>query len=107
MESFFRCCSQFTEVEIRDLLLRRYSGNVEDIDVETLVELCEYAKEKEEEDRLRAEWNAVYPFMAMKWLKYMPFHEYVDARTGRNVDLRPAEEIIAEIEELHRRKEED
>lgn len=76
-----------------------------DLDVVSLAELCEYAKKAEEEDRLRAEWNAVYPYMAMKMLKYMPFNEYVDVRTGRNADWRPASEIMAEIEELHRKEE--
>jgi hypothetical protein len=35
--------------------------------------------------------------------KYMTFEDYYDKATGRNIDLRPTEEILAEIEAAHSR----
>lgn len=34
-------------------------------------------------------------------LKYIPFEEFYDTLTGKNIDLRSNEEIIAEIESIH------
>lgn len=65
-------------------------------------DFVEYANEKEKEERYKAEWNALYPFMISKLIKYVSFKEYVEICTGANIDTRPADEIIAEIEELHR-----
>jgi len=64
-------------------------------------ELAVVASKNMEEERLRAQWTALLPFMAIKWLKWMPFEEYVDGCTGRNIDTRPKEEIIDEILKLH------
>lgn len=69
-----------------------------------ICEFYEFAKEAMEHERIeihRAQWNALYPFMVMKRLKYFSFKDYYDMCLGRNVDMRPAEDIIAEIEELH------
>ena len=33
--------------------------------------------------------------------KYISFENYVEQCTGKNIDLRPAEDIIAELEEMH------
>lgn len=74
----------------------------DDMDLTEFCELCEYIQNKDRDDRLRDEWHSVLPYMLMKQLKFMSFDEYKDARTGANIDMRPADEIIAEIEELHR-----
>lgn len=58
----------------------------------------------EEENHLRQQWVALLPVMQMGYCKYMSFEEYCDKATGKNIDTRPAEEIIAELEELHGRK---
>lgn len=58
---------------------------------------------KQKEEELKEEWLSIYPFMCMKMLKFMSFKDYSEQRQGKNIDLRPAEEIIKEIEELHRK----
>ena len=57
--------------------------------------------EKEQEERLHSQWVTMLPKMSTKELKYVSFNEYVDQCTGRNIDTRTSEEIIAELEELH------
>lgn len=65
------------------------------------MEFCSRAVEQQNMEIYRAQYNALLPYMYLQYLKFMPFNEYVDRITGRNIDLRPAEEIIAEIEALH------
>lgn len=63
--------------------------------------LC--AKEEERREQVRNQWTAMLPWMSMKYLKYMPFEEYYEKCSGANIDMRSTEEIIADIEETHRR----
>lgn len=74
------------------------------MDVEEFAEFCEIAVEKDKEDRIREEWVAQLPFMSLQMLQYQSFNDYKDNRLGKNIDTRPAEEIIKEIEELHRKE---
>lgn len=73
------------------------------MDVETFIEMLEIAMEKEQEELAHRQWSAMLPFMSLGMLEYVSFHEYFEKLSGKNVDLRPASEIIAEIEELHQK----
>ena len=55
------------------------------------------AQEKERDDRLFAQWVVQLPLMATEE-QYTSFEVYRDRMTGANIDTRPAEVIIAEIE---------
>lgn len=33
----------------------------------------------------------------------MPFHEYLEQATGKNIDMRPTAEILRELDELERK----
>lgn len=103
MGKFFQVIGGFDQVGLTDLLLRRYHdmNYVLSLPFSDFCELAIVASKNMEEERLRAQWNALLPFMAIKWLKWMPFDEYVDGCTGRNIDTRPKEEIIDEILKLH------
>lgn len=46
------------------------------------------------------QWCGMLPSL----VKYMSFDEFYDQMTGANIDLRPTEEIIKELEELHHGK---
>lgn len=70
------------------------------MDLFEFIELVNLAREKEREEKLFRQWCCMLPSMN----KYIAFDEFVDLMTGRNIDMRPAEEIIAEIEELHAKK---
>lgn len=73
------------------------------MDVETFIEMVEIALEKEQEELAHRQWSAMLPFMSLGVLENISFREYFEKLSGKNVDLRPASEIIAEIEELHQK----
>lgn len=104
MEKFFRKVGRLpSECELIDKLLKRY-GNLEVVmtmDMDTFLELLRLILEKEKEERAYQQWCAMLPFMSLSMLEYVPFEEYADRLTGKNIDLRPREDIIREIEELH------
>ena len=62
------------------------------------------AHEEAVRGRIRDEWVALLPWMQSGQLKLIQFDDYYDQRTGRNIDARPASEIIAELEQLHGRR---
>ena len=68
-----------------------------------LAELLNIAKEKEKEKCLRDEYNSIYPLMLMKIIKHVSFKEYYDMCTMANIDMRPADEILNEIEEAEKK----
>lgn len=69
--------------------------------IEESIPLFAYALDKEAEDRIFAQWVLHLPLMSLKMLKYSSFEEYKNLLTGKEVDQRSNEQIIAEIEELH------
>ena len=73
------------------------------MDPDTFIEMIEIALEKEREERAHKQWSAMLPFMSLGMLEYISFEEYIEKLSGKNVDMRPASEIIAEIEELHQK----
>lgn len=77
------------------------------MEVDEFLEFVQIATEKEVEDRLYQEWLTLYPRMATKEFKFMSFAEYKEKSQGKNIDKRPAGEIIAEIEEAHRKMREE
>ncbi len=68
---------------------------------EDLCDLIVVASEKIQEEQIRAQWVAMLPFMAIQWLEWKPFQEYLESCTGATVDRRPIEEIEKEIAALH------
>lgn len=107
MAGFFQVGISFSSVEqIEELILRRYHdiNYILSMSPSRFLRFLHTAIEKEKEETYFSEWINLYPHMAMGLIKFISFNEYVDARTGRNIDMRPTEEIIAEIEELHRKK---
>lgn len=70
--------------------------------VEKFADFIILAMEQERKEQVRNQWTAMLPYMSIGYLKYMSFDDYYNKCTGSNIDLRPTEEIIAEIEEAHR-----
>lgn len=81
-------------------MLQRY-GNIPQMCAGDFVELACLALDKAAEDNARAEWLAVYPYMCIGYLKIVKWEDYKNRRLGLELDMRPADEIIAEIEALH------
>lgn len=67
-----------------------------------LAGLSDKIKEENERDRLREEWLVQLPYMALKLLKNTSFEDYAALRMSGNIDTRPTEEILAEVEEVRR-----
>ena len=101
LEGFFQGCISNSGVEVEELILRRYHdiSYIMQMDAVDFIEFVRLAKEKELEEKIRMQWVVQLPFMGEN---YISFKEYFDKVTGRNVDLRSAEEIIKDIEEAHK-----
>ena len=85
-----------------DLLLTRY-GSLQDIlqmDIDTAIELIRMAFQKREEDRAFQLYAAIYPNFDKKTFK--KFSEFYKVQTGP-ISTRPAEDIMAEAEEIMRK----
>ncbi len=100
MEKFFSTCGATDETELTDLLLRRYHTIefIENMDLNSFCSFVKLAKKKDFEERLYMQWCGMLP----RFEEYMSWNEFYDKMTGANIDLRPANEIISEIERLHK-----
>ena len=58
------------------------------------------AVEEEAKERYRQEWLSLLPVMVFA-KHYMTFEEYYETCTGKNIDTRPVDEIIEEIDRKH------
>lgn len=74
------------------------------MDIPDFLDFMICAREQERKEIARSQWVFHLPFMSMGWMKYVPFEEYYEKISGKNVDLRPAEEILKEIEDLHKKR---
>ena len=102
MEEFFYISSRLDEVKLKDLLLRRYHqiDFIKEMELEDALELINLALEDELRKEKRQEWLHLLPLMITAD-KYMDFESYYDKVTGRGIDLRSTEDIIAEIDAKH------
>ena len=102
MEEFFLLGCQVDEVKLIDLVLRRYHtlDVLEVLSLEQFVKLVLMALEEESKEKYRAEWLSLLPCMIFT-NHYMTFEQYYETVTGANIDMRPAEEIMAEIDRKH------
>lgn len=83
------------------MLLHRY-GSVDyvySLDIVIGVELIIKAMEEERDERIFRQWTAQLPVMAMTG-EVIDFEQYKERVTGANIDRRPTEEILKELDEL-------
>jgi len=81
--------------------LRRYGGGAAlllDMDADKGLAVYECADKLNKRERVKHEWDALLPFMHRGDIKVVQFDEYYDERTGANVDWRPADVIMAELD---------
>ena len=71
-----------------------------DLDVVWLYRMNRKAKEEIEKEQIRAQWTAMLQMMSANILKYMTWEDYYDQASGRDIDLRPASEILAEVQQI-------
>lgn len=69
--------------------------------METGLALIAKALEMERDERIRQQWVAQLPVMAISG-KSISFADYKDKVTGANIDRRSTAEILAELEDIER-----
>lgn len=62
------------------------------------------AQEEERNERVRKEWVALLPWMQTGQLKLVQWEEYRRQRLGLDIDRRPTDVIIADLEKKMGRK---
>ena len=73
--------------------------------METGTALIIKAMQEEHRERIRRQWIALLPVMYTTGV-CIGFEEYYDDVTGRNIDTRPTEVILQELDEVERQFEE-
>lgn len=84
-------------------MLHRYGdvGYIMNLDVEIGIRLICKAKEKDRDDRIFAQWAAQLPVMALSG-NTVSFQDYKDFLTGANIDVRPTEVLLKEVNEIEK-----
>lgn len=99
---FFLISCQINEIELKELLLRRYHSLCLDMETEEFIEFVNLAIENEKKDKAEKLYLALIPTIT-KYKKFMTFEEFYSIVSGENWDFRPAEEILKESEEIEKR----
>ena len=103
VEGFFLIGCQINEIEIKELLLRRYHSLnfIKEMGFDEFIEFLKLAIENEKKAIIERQYLALLPLLVQSG-KYMTFEKFYEQMTGANIDWRPAEDIIREIDEKHR-----
>lgn len=101
MEGVFYTGSKIDEIEIKELLLRRYNDYhvLMEMELSEFIRFIKFAIEKEQDEKLYFRWCIELPYME----EPCTYNNYKDILTGRNIDKRPEAEIIADIMQAHER----
>lgn len=103
MEEFFLIGSQVNEIEIKELLLRRYGRyDFPDMKFEEFIDFIVLAITMDRQDKVREEYLVLLP-MLIKGGHYMTFDKFYEEATGSNIDWRPSEDILKEAEQIQER----
>ena len=103
MEKFFLIGCQVDEIELKELLLRRYGRfDFNEMKLDEFVEFVALAITNDRKDKIREEYFAWLPIL-IRIGHYMTFDQFYDERTGANIDWRPIDEIMKEVEEIQER----
>lgn len=77
--------------------------DIKNVPVSEMVRLVRLANNKEQDRLIREQWLMLLPLMQMNWIKYISLEDYKVKVSGGDIDMRPAEEIIAEVAEIRRK----
>lgn len=100
MEGFFQAGSFLDEIEVKELLLHRYS-NIEYIlsmDLYEGILFYNKAKEKDTEDKLFSMWVQLYPRMNKD--SFVSWGDYYTQCTKKSITNKSNEDILKESEEI-------
>lgn len=102
MEEFFLINCQVDDVELKELLLRRYHSLCLDMETGDFIRFVNLAIENEKKDKAERLYLALIPTI-MRNGKFITFEHFYQEVSGGNWDFRSSEEILAESEEIERR----
>lgn len=75
---------------------------MKDMELISFIQLYREAVENDKKEKLYAQWCAMLP----NFSKFITFSEFYDISTGANIDKRSVEDIMADIEETHKKAKE-
>lgn len=102
MERFFQIIGKYDELTIYQLLARVDINFAFSLPLNVFCDLIRKLDEEKRKEEIRNQWTAMLPFMSAGFLKYMSFNDYFDQCTGKNIDLRPDEEILDDAKEIRK-----
>ena len=102
MERFFLIGCQIDEIELKELLLRRYHTLNFEMEFWEFVEFVNLALETEKKEKAERLYLVLLPTL-IQVNKYMTFDQFYEEISGANLDLRPADVILKESEEIEKR----
>ena len=104
MEKFFLICCEVDEIELKELLLRRYHSLdfIKEMSFGEFIDFVKFAIKLSTKERIENMYFALLPVIAMQG-KIISFDDFYDKMTGANLDMRTAEEILRESEEIQER----
>lgn len=100
MEAFFQTSSKLDEIDIEELLLRRYHNMdyILSMEIDEFIMFVNKANQLETDETLFKMWLQKFTLMSKD--TYISFGEFYNLATGKNVDKRPTEELLVEIEDI-------
>ena len=86
-------------------MLRRYHSLsfIKDMKLDEFAEFLCLAITNEKKDKIYLQYLSMLPLL-IRAEKYMTFEKFYDEFTGANIDLRSADEILKEAEEIQRKQ---
>ena len=100
MESFFQASSSLDEVEVKELLFRRYHNPqcIITMEIEEGILFLNKAKEKEIEEKLFTLWSNLYPLMNKD--NCISWDDYYRQCTKKSITNKSNKDILRESEEI-------
>lgn len=102
MAQFFYAACEIDEIEIIELLARRYHDAeiIMNLSVQDFTRFIKIAKDKEKEERCFMQWVVQLPFMTKD--SFTSFEQYKDNINGKNIETRSTDTVLAELDEIER-----
>lgn len=102
MENGFFIGCQVGDIELKEILLRRYHTINIPLNTSDFIEFVGYVLESERKEKAEGLYLALIPLLAQNG-KFMTFEKFYDEISGKNWDFRSAEDILKESEEIEKR----
>lgn len=102
---FSIACGVDSETEVIDSFAERYGWTVTEIselDTDIAYELLAEIRTKKRELKAWEQWLELLPHMVLKRMNFIEYEDFKNRVTGSDIDTRPIEEIMADVEEVRR-----